>query len=340
MHDACGAQSEDQRRQMNKRLLITGGTGFVGSALAARARKCGFDVRVSSRRTPSPENRDTVFQTAELDGTTDWMPALSGVDVVVHCAARVHLLNDRVRDPLQAFRIANRDATLHLARQARIAGVRRFVFISSIGVNGAETLAKPFCEQDAPAPHSPYAVSKHEAEIGLMALARESGLEVVIIRPPLIYGPRAPGNFGKLMRAIEGHKHLPLGSIFNQRSLVGRDNLTDFILLCAEHPKAANETFLISDGVDISTTELLKRMAHAVSVPARLWRVPVSLLVLAGSVFGKREAIRSLTGNLQLDISKACDLLGWEPPVGIDEGLRRIHDDQSQERRTKNQRSL
>jgi nucleoside-diphosphate-sugar epimerase len=243
----------------------------------------------------------------------------------VHLAARVHVLHYAVEDPLAAFRAVNVGGTLNLARQAICAGVKRFVFISSIGVNGSQTTkGKSFSESDKPKPHNAYALSKWEAELGLLQIADETGLEVVIIRPPLVYGANAPGNFGSLLRAVKLGWPLPLGTVRNQRSLVALDNLVDFIITCITHPLAANQTFLISDGQDLSTTELVRGMALAASVPARLLPVPVWALELAGRLLGKGDAVQRLCSNLQVDISKARSLLGWVPPVSVDEGLRRV----------------
>jgi UDP-glucose 4-epimerase len=261
--------------------------------------------------------------TGDLEPATDWSVALGGILVVVHCAARVHVMADTAANPLEEFRRVNVQGTLNLARQAAAAGVRRFVIVSSIGVNGAETFQRPFTAHDEAAPHSPYAASKYEAELGLQALAAETGLEVVIIRPPLVYGPGAPGNFGSLMRWLKRGVPLPLGAIHNQRSLVALDNLVDLLVTCITHPAAANQTFLVSDGEDVSTTELLRRMGEAMGRPARLLPVPVSLLKLAAIVVGKPDVAQRLCGSLQVDISKTRQLLSWTPPLSLDEGLRR-----------------
>jgi nucleoside-diphosphate-sugar epimerase len=228
-------------------------------------------------------------------------------------------------DPQAAFRAVNLEGTLNLARQAAKLGIKRFVFISSIGVNGVLTsVDKPFSETDETNPHNAYALSKWDAEQGLLNIANETGLEVVIIRPPLIYGHGAPGNFGAITRAIQRGWVLPLGAIHNQRSFVALENLVDFIITCITHPQAANQTFLVSDGQDISTPELIRGVAEALGVPARLLSVPTSILYAAGKLIGKGESIRSLCGNLQVDISKARSLLGWTPPISVKEGLLRV----------------
>jgi len=310
---------------MTQRVLVTGGQGFVGKALAAGALSNGFAVRVSSRqKLIAAEARLEHSQVGDLGPATDWLAALQGVNTVVHCAGRAHVMTDTAADPLTAFRTVNSAGTLNLARQAVEAGVKRFVFVSSVGVNGSETaLGKPFSEADKSNPHNVYALSKWEAEQGLLHIAAETGLEVVIIRPPLVYGCNAPGNFGSLMRAVQRGWPLPLGAVHNQRSLVALDNLVDFIVTCITHPQAANQTFLVSDGQDLSTAELVRGMARAAGVPARLLPLPVWALQAGASLLGRGDAVQRLCGNLQVDISKARQFLGWVPPVSVDEGLPR-----------------
>ena len=307
-------------------VLITGASGFVGRALVAQLARTGRPVRVALRRTVlagAPEFAPSVqaVQVGELAPATDWRTALEGVGGIVHCAARVHVMHETAGDPLAEFRRVNVGGTLQLARQAAAAGVRRFVFISSIGVNGAETFDKPFTADDVPAPRSAYALSKHEAELGLQALARTSGLEVVIIRPPLVFGPGAPGNFERLMRALQRGLPLPFGAVRNQRSLVALGNLVSLVETCLDHPAAANQTFLVSDGEDISTTVLLKRTAAALGKSARLIPVPAALLVAAARLLGKHQLAQQLCGSLQVDISKTRTLLGWAPVVRLTDAL-------------------
>jgi nucleoside-diphosphate-sugar epimerase len=305
--------------------LITGATGFVGSAVIARLAAEGVETLACMRGdTVSMPEGVRVVPVIELTANTDWRQALAGVKNLVHLAARVHVMHDTEMDPLIAFRAVNVDSTLNLARQAAAAGVKRFVFISSIGVNGSQTMSgTPFRETAKINPHNAYALSKSEAEQGLIQISAETGLEVVIIRPPLVYGRNAPGNFGSLMRAVQRGWLLPLGAVYNQRSLVGLDNLVDFIFTCIIHPKAANQTFLVSDGQDLSTAELVRSMAQAAEVPARLLPVPVWALQAAASLLGKGDAVQRLCGNLQVDIFKARSLLGWVPPVSVEDGLRR-----------------
>ena len=305
------------------KVLLTGASGFVGKGVLRRLIANGNEVTTTSRRVwndaPSFSSHCTVDS---IHGNTDWSIAVRGQKTVVHCAARVHVMNDSAKNPLEEFRAVNFHGTLNLARQAVEAGARRFIFISSIGVNGAETFDLPFNSDDAVAPHSYYSLSKYEAEVGLLQLAEKMGLEIVIIRPPLIYGMNAPGNFGSLMRWIRRGLPLPLGAIHNQRSFVALDNLVDLIATCINHPNAANQIFLASDGEDLSTTLLLRRMGQALGKPARLIPVPSGLLRLGAALVGRSTVAQSLCGSLQVDISKTRQLLGWTPPLSVDEGLK------------------
>jgi nucleoside-diphosphate-sugar epimerase len=305
-------------------VLVTGATGFVGGALLEHLSKCGHRVRAAVRghaaQLPAAAG---IAHVGQLSPTSDWSAALDGMDVVVHCAARVHVLKESAGDPLAAFRLVNVTATLHLARQAVAAGVKRFVFISSIGVNGAETHGRPYTVSDPARPHSPYAVSKHEAELELKALAASSGLEVVIIRPPLVFGPNAPGNFERLLKALHRGIPLPFGAIQNRRSLVALDNLVDLLMVCIRHPTADGQTFLVSDGEDVSTTELLLRTAQAMGKRAHLLPVPATVLEFGAALFGKGTMAQSLCRSLQVDIKETRRLLNWTPPLTLDQGLRK-----------------
>jgi nucleoside-diphosphate-sugar epimerase len=302
------------------RVLITGGHGFVGHALFERLRAEGRDPLKVSRQALRPGE----LAVGEIGLTTDWSKAFLNCAVVIHLAARVHVMHDTEADPLTAFRAVNVDGTLNLARQAAAAGVKRFVFISSVKVNGESTSpGLVFTEADAPNPQDAYGQSKHEAEQGLRQLGADTGMEVVIIRPPLVYGPGVKANFAALIRAVQRGWPLPLGAVHNQRSLVALDNLVDFIFTCITHPQAANQTFLVSDGQDLSTTELVLGMAKAAGVSARLLPVPVWALQAGAALLGKGDAVQRLCGNLQVDMSKARSLLVWVPPVSVEEGLRR-----------------
>jgi nucleoside-diphosphate-sugar epimerase len=304
--------------------LVTGAGGFVGKSLCAALSMRGSMVRAAVRSMHNRgEDLDSVVVGA-INADADWSEAFQGVATVVHLAARVHIMDDVAEDPLAAFRAVNVEGTLNLARQAAAAGLQRFVFISSVKVNGEHTEpGQAFTESDAPNPQDAYGQSKLEAEQGLRQIAAETGMDAVIIRPPLVYGPGVKANFAALMRAVQRGWPLPLGAIHNQRSLVTLDNLVDFIITCVTHAKAANQTFLVSDGQDLSTTELVRGMARAAGVRARLVPVPVWALQAGAKLLGKGDAVQRLCGNLQVDISKARELLGWVPPVSVEDGLRR-----------------
>ncbi|UCP00023.1 SDR family oxidoreductase [Metapseudomonas lalkuanensis] len=309
------------------RVLLTGASGFVGRAIQERL-LCGdgYQVRSIFRALPErvPENLDARLL-GGIGPDTDWSESLHGVATVVHSAARVHVMDDQEADPLSAFRHVNTEGTVRLARQAVEAGVRRFVFISSIKVNGEFTRQGiPFTADDVAAPTDPYGVSKLEAEQALRALAEVSGMEVVIIRPTLVYGPGVKANFLSMLRWLDKGVPLPLASIDNRRSLVALDNLVDLILTCMEHPAAANQTFLVSDGEDLSTSGLLRRMGQALGRPARLLPMPTWALEAAATLLGKRSISMRLCASLQVDISKTRRILGWNPPVSVDEALVKV----------------
>ena len=259
----------------------------------------------------------------EISGVINFDAALSGMTSVVHLAARVHVMHETVVDPLAAFRAVNVENSLNLARQAAAAGVKRFVFVSSIKVNGEYTLAgRAFTELDAANPQDHYGQSKHEAEQGLRQIAAQTRMDVVIIRSPLVYGPGAKGNFATLLQAVQRGWPLPLGAVHNQRSLVALDNLVDFIVLCLVHSEAANQTFLVSDGQDLSISELVRGLACALGVPSRLLPVPVWALQAGATLLGRKDLERRLCCNLQVDIAKARNVLRWKPPFSVEEGLR------------------
>ncbi|MFT5926891.1 MAG: nucleoside-diphosphate-sugar epimerase [Candidatus Azotimanducaceae bacterium] len=305
--------------------VVTGANGFVGSWLVNSLVAAEIDVCACYRTSAIQVVQGvTAHHVGNIDESTDWLAALENADNVIHCAARVHVMNDNSLDPLSEFRRVNVGGTLNLARQAVAAGVRRFIYLSSIKVNGdGTTKGEQYTAADVVHPEDPYGISKCEAEEGLRQISRETGLEVVIVRPPLVYGVGAKGNFAALARVIKKGFPLPLGSLLNnRRSLVSLNNLVDFLTLCLAHPKAANETFLVSDGEDLSTRGLIEEMAKALGCPIRLLPFPVGVMQLAAQIIGKGDVARRVLGSLQVDINKNRELLGWVPSVSVAEGLK------------------
>lgn len=303
------------------KILVTGANGFVGQATCAALRQAGHGV-LPAVRVPYGLADEVVV--GNIHAQTDWRAALAGVDAVVHLAARVHLMDDKAADPLAQYRAVNVAGTLQLAQQAHTADVKRFVYISSIKVNGEER-ACAYTETDAPAPEDHYARSKWEAEQGLHQLAAATGLEVVILRPPLVYGPGVGANFLALMRAIARGLPLPLGAIDEQhsrRSLIFVGNLADAIACCLVHPAAAGETFLVSDDDDVATSELARRIGAALGRQARLISVPYRLLNMLGRITKKSALVRRLTEPLTSDSQAIRRTLGWTPPFTLDKGLQ------------------
>lgn len=306
-------------------ILVTGANGFVGAALCDTLIEHDYDVRGAFRKKNSIINSiiSNVI-VGDINSKTDWSAALKSVDVVIHLAARVHVMDDISKDPLDDFRKINVIGTLNIARQAAENGVVRFIYLSSIKVNGEAIKSElPFTENDEYVPTDPYALSKYETEQGLLQLAKKTQMDVVIIRPPLVYGPGVKANFLSMMKWLEKEIPLPFGSIHNKRSLVALDNLVDLILTCINHPAAANEVFLVSDGEDLSTTDLLSRVATALGKKSRLIPINQQLLEIALKLIGKKDLGQRLCGSLQVDISKAKKLLNWVPPVSVDEGLHK-----------------
>ncbi|MFJ4251374.1 Nucleoside-diphosphate-sugar epimerase [Pseudomonas helmanticensis] len=305
-----------------RRVLVTGATGFVGEAVVFRMLLDKAYAPVAAVRGESRLSGLCDVVPFDLSASIE-LPALMQIDTVVHCAARVHVMSDTAADPLAKFREINVQGTTRLARKAAEAGVRRFVFISSIKVNGEATLpGMPFKADDQPAPVDPYGVSKGEAEECLREIGRETGMEIVIIRPPLVYGPGVKANFLSMMSWLRKGLPLPLGALRNQRSLVALGNLVDLIVTCIAHPAAANQTFLVSDGEDLSTTRLLRRMAAALDKRAFLLPLPKMLLRAAAQLVGKGDMAQRLCGSLQVDIDKTRLLLQWSPPVSVDKALK------------------
>jgi UDP-glucose 4-epimerase len=298
-------------------ILVTGANGFVGQALCSCLREEGFKAVPVLRRGSSAG----AIAIGEIDATTRWQPHLAGIDVVVHLAARVHVLNDASSDPLRAYRTMNVDATLHLARQCAEAGIKRFIYLSSIKVNGEATTGKPFSSGDKPCPTDPYGVSKWEAELGLQQLAEQTGLEVVIIRPPLVYGPNVKANFLQLMRWVKRGIPLPLACVDNRRDMVYVGNLTSLIVRCCTHPRAAGRTLMVSDRRPVSTATLVRTVAASMNRKAMLLPVPPSLLSWAAKLAGREAVAQRLLASLEVDIDHTVETLNWTPPYSFEDGI-------------------
>ncbi|MFZ6817400.1 UDP-glucose 4-epimerase family protein [Undibacterium sp. Ji22W] len=306
---------------MKNNILITGATGFVGSHLLQMALAQNREVICPVRGSSTSDSQTPVIGT--IDRNTDWHVYLTNVHTVIHCAARVHVMNDTEADPLAAFREVNLHGTLRLAEQAAAAGVGQFIYLSSVKVNGEMTaLGEAFTESDKPQASDPYGISKQEAEAALLALGQRTGMAITIIRPPLVYGRGVAANFLSLLIWVKKQIPLPLGSIHNQRSFVFVKNLTDFILHCVQNPQAYNQVFLISDGKDLSTTELLREAAKALEVPSRLLPFPAGLINFSATLIGKKNIADRLCQSLSIDSSKARDLMQWTPPYSVQQGLR------------------
>ncbi|MGE8502076.1 MAG: UDP-glucose 4-epimerase family protein [Pseudomonas sp.] len=302
------------------RFLVTGASGFVGAAMCAELVTRGFEVRAAARRAVPGY---ACFLHQSIDGQTPWAEALEGVEVVVHLAARVHVMQEEVADPFAEFIRVNVEGTLNLARQASRAGVKRFVYVSSVKVHGECTpLQSAFSESSPLQPQDPYGLSKLQAEQALLDLGRETGLEVVIVRPPLVYGPGVRANFAQLMKMVDRGFPLPFKGIANRRSLVFVGNLVDSLILCATHPAAAGQTYLVDDGVPLSTSELVACIAEGLGAPNRDFFFPLSLLRLAGWLLRRPGAVERLTQSLLLDSSKIRSQLGWAPPFDMTAGMK------------------
>lgn len=304
------------------RVLVTGANGFVGKALCRKLVDEGYGVRgaVRSEKSALPSGVEKIV-VGDIDGNTDWSSALEGIDCVIHLAARVHVMRDESADPLSEFRKVNVEGTRKLAESAAAAGVRRLVYASSIKVNGEGTRSKPYTEDDRPNPQDPYGISKWEAEKILHDISAETGLEVVIIRPPLVYGPEVGGNFIRMLQWIAKGIPLPLDSVDNRRNLIYVGNLANALMLCSVHPEAKGKTFLVSDTESISTPELIRRIASTMHISPRLFGFPVSALGLLGKITGKSAEFSRLAGSLEIDSSRIRGQLGWTPPFTLEEGL-------------------
>lgn len=304
-------------------VLLTGANGFVGRALCDYAAGYEFQVRAVTR-TPNEFGKNIQNIVCDDFGAAgSLLEGMRGVDVVVHLAARVHVMQESSGDALAAYRAVNVDLTLNLAKQAAVAGVKRFIYLSSIKVNGEKTaVGTCFSADDIPAPEDPYGVSKMEAEQALFELSKSTSMEIVVIRPPLIYGPGVGANFKAMMRWLARRVPLPLGAIDNRRSMVALDNLLSLILACTSHPKAAGQVFLVADDQDVSVTQLLNKLAHAMKVPAILLPVPAAMIKFAAAMLGKASVAQRLCDNLQVDITKTKEMLNWSPPLSLDDGLK------------------
>ena len=306
-------------------LVVTGASGFVGTHLCQALQQRGMAYRAVVRTAAASAQTPHTMCLPSIDAHTDWTQVLQGASTVVHLAARVHQVVDSSADPLQAFRATNLHSTVQLARSAQQMGVRRFIFVSTVKVLGEETAPdQPFRASDLAVPQDAYATSKHEAEQALLALVAGGSMELVIVRPPLVYGPGVRANFASLVRVVRRGIPLPLACVHNLRSLVGIDNLVSLLLRCTQHADAGGQNFLVSDGHDLSTPDLVRQLATALGQPARLWPVPLAGLQLAARLTGRQAAVQRLCSSLQVDISATCQGLQWAPPVSVAEGLRRM----------------
>jgi nucleoside-diphosphate-sugar epimerase len=305
---------------MTFRVLVTGSNGFVGQAVIKRLEQdVRIDVRQALRLITSPSKN--LVAVGDIHSATNWTDALVGMDAVVHCAARVHVMDESAEQPLTLFRSVNVEGTKNLAIQAANAGVKRFVFVSSVKVNGEKTTT-PFNHMSTPAPADPYGISKAEAEAELWKIAKKTGMEVVIVRPPLVYGPMVKANFRRLMQIVEKQIPLPFGAVNNRRSMIFIDNLADLIFQCVVHPAAPSQTFLASDGSDLSTPELIQQLASAMGRKARLLNVPPNWMMAVAALLGKSEFADRLLGSLEVDISRTCQILDWQPPFSVEAGMK------------------
>jgi nucleoside-diphosphate-sugar epimerase len=303
-------------------VLVTGATGFIGSALLRSLESTGMNLFACARRVPLTglDSRHVHWLKCDLASLIDLPADVEGLDTVVHLAARVHMSAEKDHEPLQEYRRVNVQGSLRLARAAAGHGAKRFIFISSIGVNGTRSL-RPFTPEDPPGAVEPYAVSKLEAENELKKVSAETGLDLVVIRPALVYGPHAPGNFGRLVRLVRSGMPLPFAAVKNRRSLLALANLVDLMTTCIDHPEASGRVFLAADDETISTPELIRKLARAVGRPARLFPVPTALLMLAARMAGRKGEMEKVTESLEVDISQTCRTLGWRPPVSMDQAL-------------------
>jgi len=304
-------------------MLVTGANGFVGRRMCVESCQRGWQVKAALRKPASPQNEFESVNIGQIDGQTNWSEALREMDVVIHLAARVHVMRENSDNPLEEFRRVNVAGTENLARSAALAGVKRLVYVSSVKVNGEATRDnQKFIEADIAAPQDPYGISKWEAEQALHRVAAETGLEIVIVRPPLVYGPGVKGNFAQMLKILARGMPLPLSSVRNLRSLIYVENLVDALFACATHSAAAGQTYLVSDGEDVSTPDLLRQLGNAMERPARLFPCPPALLKLAGRLIGRTGQVERLLGSLRVDSGKIRRELDWKPPYSLQQGLQ------------------
>src|SRR5471030_3039768 len=303
------------------KILVTGATGFVGRALVAELEKLNFPVVATSRRTLSDQS--SLINMGEISPSTDWSSVLEGCETVIHTAGRAHILDDRAKDKLAEFRRVNCAATLKLARDAEVAGVKHFNFISSIGVNGNKTDNIPFDESSVPQPTSDYAVSKLEAELSLKSQFANSAMAITVIRPALICGENAPGNIRRLLKIVASGLPLPFKGVKNKRGMVSLDNVVSFITACIENPHSKNELFLLADKITPSTEEIIRAFSLGMKKPARVIWFPSSLLGIVLRLMGRKNLYDQLYGSLEIDASKAMKLLNWQPPVTIFDTMKK-----------------
>jgi nucleoside-diphosphate-sugar epimerase len=304
------------------KVLVTGASGFIGKYLCQSLSEQNFEIVIVTRGQANAKENITVINKT-LNINTDWSETLKGINVFIHLAGRAHVMKEEASDPYQAYAEINIEATKHLAEQAALNGVKRFIFLSSVKVNGESTKKSAFTESDQPQPEDDYGKTKYEAEKVLSNIAQETGMEVVVIRPPLVYGKGVKANFKNLIKLSQSGLPMPFGAIHNKRSLIYIENLIDFIMVCIDHPQAANQTFLVSDDHDVSTTQLIQSIANASSKKSRLIPIPISWLTLVFKLIGKKSLSDRLFGTLQVDISKAKTLLGWKPPFSFKDGIAR-----------------
>ncbi len=307
------------------RVVVTGASGFVGQSIVKALKLADYHV-VAVSRNLNVSNADISVYVPDYSSQNEWQRLLSSNDVVIHLAARVHIMQDQAENPLEAFLAVNLHNTVSLAKAAAKVGIKRFVFVSSIKVNGEHTHSQEFSEQDAANPQDAYAVSKWEAEKALREIEKETGMQVVILRPPLIYGPNVKANFASLIKLVDKGVPLPLASINNKRSLIYLGNFVDAIITCVQHPKAAGNTYLVSDGEDISMPQLIRKIAYALNRPSRLFSFPVPIMYLIAKLAGKSSSLQRVTQSLAIDSSKIRQELNWHPPFTIEQGLKETAD--------------